>query len=98
MTHQLQIPTLEGTDFIKVKSYEPDEWPAPPHGVTLSIRVYTKRKFLWWSYDEWNSLYPAYRYDMRDGEDGVQETVDKLVATYSNINKARATVTQLSSN
>ena len=91
----LQIPELEDGDFIRVRSYNPDEWPEPPHGFTFRVSVARKTRFLFWeTVEEYsNSVYPVVRVDTwRNGaysEASLQAAIDKLAAEYAARRRAR---------
>jgi hypothetical protein len=95
----LQIPELEGGDFIRVKQYEPDEWPEPPRGLTFKVSVARRAKFLFWEFTEdyMSSEYPVFRVDYwreGQGEAGLQAAIDSVAANYFARRKGRAEVSQ----
>lgn len=98
----LQIPELEDGDFIRVRQYEPDEWPEPPRGLTFRVCVARTGRFLFWQTTEEypNSEYPVFRVDTwraEVGEAGLQEAVDVVAAEYVARRRARAAVSGLAS-
>lgn len=98
----LQIPELEDGDFIRVRQYEPDEWPEPPRGLTFRVCVARTGRFLFWQTTEEypNSEYPVFRVDTwraEVGEAGLQEAVDVVAAEYAARRQSRAVASTLAS-
>lgn len=96
----LQIPELEDGDFIRVRQYEPDEWPEPPRGLTFRVSVARKGRFLFWETTEeyTNAEYPVLRVDTwraEVGEAGLQTAVDTVATEYAARRRARAALTAL---
>lgn len=96
----LQIPQLEGGDFVRVRQYEPDEWPEPPRGLTFLVGVARRRRFLFWDVTEdyGSSEYQILRVDTWKqgvGPEGVQRAVDAVAASYHERQRARAAAREM---
>jgi hypothetical protein len=97
MTDKLVFPKLDGDLSIRVRKWEPDEWPAPPVGVTLLVEIVRPWRFLMWSGVARDWDFPAVRVDSRNGIEAVQAAVDKVAAEYRNLVEAQKFASQLTS-
>ncbi len=96
----LMIPPLEDGDFIRIRQYEPDEWPEAPLGLTFLVSVARKRRFLFWkaTEDYGSSEYRILRVDTwkrEVGPEGVQRAVDAVAADYHERRRARAAAQEM---
>lgn len=96
----LQIPQLEGGDFVRVRQYEPDEWPEPPRGLTFLVGVARRRRFLFWDVTEdyGSSEYQILRVDtwkQEVGSEGLQRAVDAVAADYHERRRVRAATQEM---